>query len=212
MNISLIDDHILLIQAIKRSLLEKPGISHIATFSSARDFLNSNSILQTDVVLLDLSMPDMDGFELLKTCRKQYKNAIKTIILSVSSDVQTIRYAMQNGANGFLSKGAGIDEVYLAINKVANGEQYIETNLKESLVNSVITSETLISQLSPREKKILDNICNGKTLKEIAYDFKLSLYTVQYYYRCLMKKLKVTKTSELIVFAIKNGLYKPPDY
>jgi DNA-binding NarL/FixJ family response regulator len=96
-----------------------------------------------------------------------------------------------------------------AIQSVLDGQQYIAKNLRDSLLNTVFTEDQVVYHLSPREKEVLRRVCSGCTIKEIAYDLKLSVHTVQYYHRSVLSKLKLKKTSDLIVFAMQNGMYIP---
>ena len=93
--------------------------------------------------------------------------------------------------------------------QVNAGKQYIGKGIRDTLINSVFTDEQVVLHLSPREKEVLQKVCSGRTIKEIAYDLKLSAHTVQYYHRSVMEKLKVKRTTDLIVYAMQHGLYIP---
>ncbi|XZF14832.1 response regulator transcription factor [Chitinophagaceae bacterium MMS25-I14] len=209
MNIALIDDHMLLTEAIRNLLLREPGITEVRTYNSGAKFLEENRLPLPDVIVTDLMMPDINGMKLLDIFRDMYKGAVKVIILSSITDVQIIRQAVRNGASGFLSKAVPAEELIAAIYEVMEGKQYIGKNLKDSLLSSVFTEEQVVYHLSPREKDVLHKVCSGCTIKEIAYDLNLSVHTVQYYHRSVMNKLKVKRTSDLIVFAMQHGLYIP---
>lgn len=210
MKITLIDDHILLSTSLK-SLLNSNGFSDVNQFNKAEDFLSYVKFQSDfpDVIITDLVMPDMNGLQFLEKIQQQYKGKAKIIVLTSMTNVQTIKQVIRAGANGFLSKASTIEELIEAIQYIQTGKQYIERSLRESLLNTVFTEEQIVYHLSPREKKVLQKVCSGLTIKEIAYELNLSAHTVQYYHRNVLAKLKVKRTSDLIVFAMQNGLYIP---
>jgi DNA-binding NarL/FixJ family response regulator len=134
---------------------------------------------------------------------------MKVIILSTVADVQTIKHTIRRGANSFLSKSTTFQEFKESILQVSAGKQYIGRSIRDNLINSVFTDEQVVLHLSPREKEVLQKVCSGRTIKEIAYELKLSAHTVQYYHRSVMDKLKVKRTTDLIVYAMQHGLYIP---
>jgi len=129
------------------------------------------------------------------------------IILSGFTDPQTIKKAMRMDVGGFLSKDIAVEELMEAIETVCAGRQYIEKKLKDDLISSIFTEEKVSYYLTSREKEVLQLVCGGLSIKEVGARLSLSPHTVQYYYKGLMKKLKLSKMSELIVYAINNGLY-----
>lgn len=209
MKIVLLDDHAMLTESVKELLLQQSFVEEVKTYQNAAKFIDEASTLCPDIVICDLMMPDINGIKLLEMFQSSYKEKIKFIILSSIIDVQIIKQAIRKGASGFLSKASSIDELIEAILNVKDGNQYISQNLRESLVNTLFTEEQFVYHLSPREKDVLKRVCSGRTIKEIAYELNLSPHTAQYYHRCVMNKLKVKRTSDLIVFAIQHGLYIP---
>ncbi|MFL9483867.1 response regulator transcription factor [Chitinophagaceae bacterium LWZ2-11] len=211
MNIVLIDDHKIVTDAIKNILLLDPAVKEVRTFINGKSFLDSlNDFWLPDIIITDLLLPGITGMELIEEVKKrQLKIIPKIIILSSISDVQTIKQAIRLGAAGYLSKETSIEELQEAIHVIQDGEQYISKKLKNSLVNSVFTEEQIVFHLSPREKDVLALICSGCTIKEAAFKLNLSAHTVQSYHKNIMKKFKVNRTADLIVFTIQKGLYNP---
>ena len=209
MIIALVDDHPVLTESIRNLLLLQPGVGQVKTYNSASLFLAEKMITPPDIIITDLMMPGVNGMKLIEDCKAEFKDKVKIIVLSSITDVQTIKQAIRVGANGFISKASAIDELIEAIHTVNEGKQYIATKLRESMLNSMFTEEQVVYHLSPREKDVLHKVCSGLTIKEIAYELKLSTHTVQYYHRCVLSKLKVKRTSDLIVFAMQHGLYIP---
>lgn len=211
MKISIIDDHQMITESLKKLLSRSEQIREIDTFPDADVFLNTvTAESMPDVIITDLLMPGTNGIELVGKIRSGFKSSkVKMIILSSITDVQTIKQSLRMGADGFLSKNTSIDELMEAILTVREGKNYIGEHLRKNLLDAVFTEEQVVYHLTPREKEVLHRVCSGFTIKEIAYDMNLSVHTVQYYHRNVMTKLKVKRTSDLIVFAMQSGLYIP---
>lgn len=211
---AIIDDHKMIAEAIKNSLLSKNVSSEIYTFNSAQQFfdeIKSKKIPQ--LIITDLLMPGNNGIELIKDYQNFYKNNqvddYKIIVLSTISDAQTVKMALRYGADAYLSKESTIEELIDAVEECKEGKKYISSKLQNSIINNFIADEQIVYHLSPREKDVLQLICSGKTIKEAAFEMNLSAHTVKSYYKNIMKKFNVHRTSDLIVFAMKNGLYYP---
>ncbi len=210
MKIALIDDHKLFSESIRKLLKEQAFISEVKVYSSGEDFFDNLPVRVPDVIITDLLMPGtINGMRLIELCKETFAVMPKIIVLSSITDVQTIKQAIRNGAKGFLTKNIPVEELYEAINEVHDVKQYIAKGLRETLINAVFTEEQIIFHLSPREKEVLHYVCSGLTIKEIAYNLKLSVHTVQYYHKTVLSKLKLKRTSDLIVFAMQHGLYIP---
>lgn len=211
MKICIIDDHQIITESLKKLLLRSTEIEVVDTYPDADTFLATITAASLpDIIVTDLLMPGTNGIELVEKVKETYKRSkVKMIILSSITDAQTIKKSLRAGADGFLSKNTSIDELMEAILTVREGKNYIAENLRKHLLDAVFTEEQVVYHLSPREKEVLHKVCSGFTIKEIAYDMNLSVHTVQYYHRNVMAKLKVKRTSDLIVFAMQSGLYIP---
>ena len=205
-NIALIDDHQLLTYSLSNLLSKYNFIGTIEIYPSPKEFLEASST--PDLIVSDVMMPNMTGMDLLTSFKQQNKK-VKVIILSSITEAQSIRYALRNGACGYLSKDTSMDELADAILTAYNGDVYIGESLRPVLLRNTLTEERFVLNLSPREKEVLIMVCSGKTIKETAYDMELSVNTVQTYYKTILKKFNLNRTADLIVFAIKNGLYNP---
>lgn len=208
LNVVLLDDHHMLSQSLANLLSKYDFIGTVNTFPSPKTFLAALKQPYPDIIVSDIMMPDMSGMELL-----QYLKAkdifIKVVMLSSITEVQTIRHAMRNGASGFLSKGSTAEELADALLAVHNGEPYISDVLRKSLLKNTLSEERFVFSLSPREKEVLQLICTGKTIKEIGAEMGLSPNTVQTYQKTILKKFNLSRTADLIVFAMQNGFYNP---
>lgn len=206
----LIDDHKLLTESIRNLLQSEIDGLTISTYRNGAAFLQDKHDIHPDIVITDLIMSgNVNGIKVLDFCFENFGSNTKTLVLSSINNGQIVRQAIKSGASGFLSKSAQIYELFEAIKLVRTGKQYISSDLRDELLNTIFIEDQMAHHLSPREKDVLQLVCNGKTMKEIANDLKLSIYTVQYYHRSILSKLNVKKTSTLIVLAMQKGLYIP---
>jgi len=208
-NITLIDDHKLLTESLSVLLAGYDFINNIKIYNRAKEYLAMADDPETDIIISDILMPEMDGMSFIKELRRRNKKT-KIIILSSITEMQTVRYAIRSMANGYLAKDGSVDELADAILTVYHGKPFIGESLKDQFINNTFIEEQFIYNLSPREKDVLNLVCAGKTIKECAYEMQLSVNTVQTYYKSILKKFKLHRTADLIVFAIKSGLYQPP--
>ncbi|MCF0070911.1 response regulator transcription factor [Dyadobacter sp. CY261] len=209
MNIVLVDEHLLLADALRNLLKLIPEVNEVDAYTDGKHFLTEKSAAPPDILVIDLMLNGLSGIELLDICRSSFPKEMKVIVLSTVTDVQTIKHTIRRGANSFLSKSTLFEELKESIFQVRAGKQYIGNAIRDSLINSVFTEEDVVMHLSPREKEVLQKVCGGHTIKEIAYELKLSAHTVQYYHRSVMDKFKVRRTTDLIVYAMQHGLYIP---
>lgn len=209
MNIVIIDDHAILGDSLKNLFINNKQFKIVKSYTSGNDFLNDYLTFTPSVIISDLNMPGINGIDFTEKCRKIYDDKVKIIILSMINDSQTIKKMMRLGANGFVSKATAFSELLIAINEVLLDKKYISKDLKEKMFEDLFNQTEIIYRLSPRENEVLKLICNGKTIKEVGYTLGVSPSTAQYYQKCIMQKFKLKRTSDLIVFAIKNGLYNP---
>ncbi|BAV07899.1 DNA-binding response regulator, LuxR family [Filimonas lacunae] len=196
----------MLTDLLQSILTSDASITEMRTFNKAEDFLHTG--WQPDIIVTDILMPGLSGMELLEIVKEKNYTS-KVLILSGITDVQTIKQAIRSGAAGYLSKNTSLEELTAAIAAIHNCEQYISNKLRNSLLNTVFTEEQVVFHLSPREKDVLELICSGHTVKEAAYKLNLSAHTVHSYHKSIMKKFKVNRTADLIVFAMQKGLYSP---
>ena len=209
MKIALVDENLLLIDALRGLLLLMPEFSEVNTYTSGDDFLSEALITPPEMLIMDLETTANEGHELLELSQKRLPENLKIIVFSEISDIQNIKLTIKRGVHGILSQQTTFEELKECITTVKAGNQYIGNSLKNSLIHSVFTNDSAALHLSPRENEVLQRVCGGNTIKEIAYDLKLSVHTVQYYHRSVMDKLKVKRTTDLIVYAIQHKLFIP---
>ncbi len=206
----LADDHKLVLAGL-RSLLEKePGISVVAEAGNGRQAVQLAGKLLPEVVVMDISMPDMNGIEAIRRVAAECPS-VRALALSMHSDRRIVVEALQAGAKGYLLKDAAADELVTAIRTLAAGEIYICSEmtkivLKDYLQRSAGTVSAAISPISPREREVLQLVAEGKNTKEIAFTLGVSVKTVETHRQQIMKKLNLFSVAELTKYAIREGL------
>ena len=209
MNIALVEDHVMLAQLLNTQLEQSLQSVDIRLFVRAKSFLEHTfEEWQPDIVISDILMPDMNGIEMLEKVRPSLRQECKIILLSSITDAGLVKEAISKNVDGYVAKGATLDELLEAIRTVQQGKKYISQALKDDLLDYMLADKPTLATLSPRENEVLQKLCAGLTPKEIAYEMNLSVSTVQLYNKTLLRKFKINRTTDLVMFAIKNGLYK----
>jgi DNA-binding NarL/FixJ family response regulator len=208
--ILLADDHKILRSGLRELLEKAPGLMVIAEAEDGRTAVDLAKKLSPDVVLMDISMPDLNGIE---ATRQITGNSSKTkvIILSVHSGQRFVAEVFRAGASGYLLKDCDFNEVFAAIRAVAAGETYlcpqVATVLRNDYLQRIVQTDTPTSPaLSPREREVLQLMAEGKSTKEIAFTFNLSVKTVEVHRQRVMDKLDIHTIAELTKYAIREGL------
>ena len=207
----LVDDHRILREGL-RILLELQGdIRVVGEAEDGRKALDGILEARPDVVLMDITMPELNGIDATRNIMLKLPDT-KVIILSVHSDTEHIYRAFQAGAKGYLLKESAGDEVVKAVHAVYQDRQYISQKLVDALPLSYARQRQVRSPfelLSAREREVLQLTVQGATSAAIAGKLALSPKTVDTYRSRLMEKLGVQNLPELVRFAIKHGLTPP---
>ncbi|AOC93765.1 Oxygen regulatory protein NreC [Flavobacterium anhuiense] len=207
-NLLIADDHTMFLQGIIALLEQEPNITVIDKAVNGIEALEIVKKGVVDFVILDISMPEMDGIELSKILKKQYPN-VKILIVSTHSNVMVISRLIRIGVNGYLLKNAEKVELLKAINTIASGENYFAEELEEKHLSNSSRIEKQVSnltELSSREKEILVLIAHEYNTAEIAEKTFISLNTVNTHRRNLLSKLNAKNTAGLVKYAVENGL------
>jgi len=204
--ILVVDDHPVVRHGIRQMLEDEEEIEIIDEASSGKEMLEKMESQEYDVILLDISLPDRGGMDLIRQVKKKMINA-SVLIFSIHSEEIFALTALKEGASGFVTKSTPPDEVITAIKKVARGGKYISQNLAVRLADEAIANHHInqVVKLSVRESEVLDRFANGRSVTEIAKDLSLSPKTISTYRERLLKKLHLSNTAELIKFAIMRG-------
>ncbi len=207
-SVLIVDDHKLVVEGISLMLSDLEDIKIIGTASNGIEALELIQLKKPDIVLLDLNMPKMNGLEL---CKKLHPMQLDTkiIILSMMDEIKLIQRLIQKGADGYLLKNSGKDEVVGAIRKVHNGEKHFDQSVLIQLMTNAPktrSSHSLMPKISKRENEILRLIMDELTSNEIASKLFISLGTVETHRRNLINKLGVRNTAGLVKKSIEMGL------
>ncbi|WP_369014913.1 response regulator transcription factor [Flavobacterium anhuiense] len=207
-NLLIADDHTMFLQGITALLEQEPNITVIDKAINGIEALEIVKKGVVDFIILDISMPEMDGIELSKILKKQYPN-VKILIVSTHSNVMVVSRLIRIGVNGYLLKNAEKEELLKAINTIASGENYFAEELEEKHLSNSSRIEKQVSnltELSSREKEILVLIAHEYSTAEIAEKTFISLNTVNTHRRNLLSKLNAKNTAGLVKYAVENGL------
>lgn len=212
LRIYLVDDHKLFREGLKLLLSTQDCVRHIHEASSGREFIENLSLVDCDVVLMDIEMPGMNGIDATIEAMK-IKPDLKIIVLSMYGDEQYYYKMIDAGAKGFLLKNSGIDKVVAAIQKVAEGESFFSEELLVNILNNMRDNkseapETADNDISERELEILYHVCRGLSNQEIADELFISKRTVDKHRANLLSKTGCRNTAALVMYAIKNNIVK----
>jgi DNA-binding NarL/FixJ family response regulator len=198
----LADDHTVVMEGL-RKLLE-PHFEIVGTAADGRELVSSAGRIKPDVVLLDISMPGLNGIEAALQLRKDLPGA-KIVFLTMHSDPVYLKGALRAGARGYVLKECAAAELVEAIHRVLRGETYITPEAMRG-VSAQDLKTSGGTNLTSREREVLQLVAEGKSAKEIAAILKISARTVTFHKANLVQKLGARTTAELTKFAIRHGI------
>ncbi|MBS0030880.1 response regulator [Chitinophaga sp. 22321] len=208
-NIILADDHKLFLEGLIRLIAQDKDL-HVLYYAHngklLMNYLDQHPAEQVDLVITDISMPDMDGIT-LNNYIKEKRPEISTLVVSMHTDSNMIDTLVQNNVDGFLSKNADSDELLEAVKMILKGGKYFSEAVKQEYLKSVFNKEKeTLEMLTSREKDVLKLIAEEYTTQEIADKLFLSKHTIESYRKTLILKLKVRNLAGLTRYAVKLGL------
>lgn len=213
-NTIIVDDHKIFRDGLKLALSTMDGIKVIKEASSGKEFLDILDDTPTDIVFMDISMPDMNGIEASKKALVK-KTDLKIIMMSSYNDIEIINQAISAGISGYLLKTADYKEIVRAVKIIKDGKKYFSSDIMENITNEIHETHKEGKQesfnnasfnLTKRETEILTALCNGNDTKLIAKKFFISERTVEKHIQNIMQKTNTHSSSKLIIFAIKNNI------
>jgi len=203
--ITIADDHDLFRSGLVELLRKQERFNVIANVSNGESLIASLETSTPDVILLDLSMPKMNGFQALEEISKSYSH-IKVIIISMHDDGNYISKCAKNGAHGYLLKNADEEELIEAILHVSAGNKYYNPLITEKMINAMSSQGQTYKNLSKKEAEVIQFLKQGLTTKEIAAKLYVSTRTVETHRANMLKKLEAKNTAELISKATSLNL------
>jgi two-component system response regulator DegU len=206
----LVDDHTMLRQGLRRSL-EEEGFSIVAEAADGTEAVRLAPVIKPDVILMDVSMPDMNGVEATRRIKAVDPDR-RIVMLTMHADADVIDQAIKAGAVGYLTKDCTIDEVAEAIRMAANGEtalspQLAQTMLKEvrKLDGSAKEEERIITK---REEEVLQHIADGCSTPEVAAKLYISQKTVKNHLASIYEKLNARDRTQAVLTAVRMGIVR----
>lgn len=204
----LVDDHALVRAGIRALIDTLDGVEVVAEAGNGREALQQVEAFAPDLVLLDLTMPEMNGFEVLEQIVRRSPQ-VRVIILTMHEAREYTIRALRLGAAGFIPKSAAANELKQGIESVMHGETYTSKETPHE-IQPPIPGEShlqgLLKKLTPRQREILVLIAEGQTTKQIAANLNISVKTVESHRAQLMERLDIRDVAGLVRFAIKTGL------
>ena len=201
------DDHAIVREGLKQILAESPDIIVAGEAENGLDAIKLFRNSKCHVMLLDISMPDRSGIDVLKQVKKEHPE-VAVLMLSMHREDQYAIRSLKAGAAGYLTKQSAPRELVTAIRQVATGQKYVSAALAQELANTIGDDHDTPPHdtLSDREYQTLTMIASGKTVSAIAKELSLSVKTISEYRARLLVKMKLKNSAELTHYAIKNEL------
>jgi two-component system response regulator DegU len=202
----LVDDHTMLRQGLRRSL-ETEGINVVAEASNGEEAIKVALDAKPSVVLMDVSMPQLDGIEATRRLMAADSRQ-RVVILTMHIDRDVIERAMKAGAVGYMTKDSTVKEVVMAIKLAANGDRILSPRLAELMLAGAKTAAEPESILTNREEELLQHIANGLATSEVASAMYISQKTVKNHLASIYEKLQARDRTQAVLTAVKMGIVK----
>ena len=208
LKVLLVDDHAVMREGLA-ALLSAAGIDVIGTASNGREAVHLARELTPDVVVMDISMPDLNGIEAARQIRVRAPS-VRVVMLSMHANREHVHQALAAGADGYVLKESAATEVAAAVRAVAAGRRYLSPAIEAAMLEAGgSATRGPLESLSTRERQVLQLVVEGGSSAEIARTVHLSPKTVETYRSRLMKKLGVHDVTALVKFAVQHGLTPP---
>jgi len=196
--IAVVDDHQLFREGIISLLAKNEDLEIVGEAESAEELWHILNSKKVHIVLVDISLPGLNGIEIISHARDKYEG-VRFIVLTMHAEGQYVIKSVKTGAHGYLIKNADEKELLTAIREVALGHKYFNKEISQLMITDIaISGDDSPKKLSEREKEVLLLVSDGKTTKEIAEELFVSSRTVETHRVNIMKKLNVQNTAELI--------------
>ncbi|MGI9258924.1 MAG: response regulator transcription factor [Gammaproteobacteria bacterium] len=207
-NVLIVDDHPIVRQGLTQLIGAESDLDVCGDAASVDEALDLLESAEPDVVILDLSLPDSDGLELLKQIRKETRH-LPVLVLSMHDESMYAERLLSAGANGYIMKQAAADQLLIALRRVLAGGVYVSEGLGSIMIERISgdgrrTMANPIERLSNRELQVLNLIGQGRTTREVAETLNLSVKTVESHRQRIKKKLNLQTSAQLVKFAVSS--------
>ncbi len=207
-NVFIADDHVLVREGLKKILREELDITVVGEARTAAEIQDRLGKAKCDILILDLSLPDRSGLEVLKDVKNRHPKMRVLILSTYPADRFAVR-CLKAGADGYLCKDSAAEELVVALRRVAGGKKYFSEEISQELADGLTRNRShalLHEALSDREFEIFCLLGSGKTITEIASLLNLSISTVNTHRAHILEKMKMESNVQLIRYAIENKL------
>jgi len=202
--VALVDDHSLVRDGIKALLSVMAPLEVVGEAENGADAIEMVGRCQPDLLLVDISLKDMNGLELTRLLRSQYPS-LKVLVLSMYDNYEYVSESVRSGASGYVLKNAPSREIIAAIEAIASGGTFYSAEIAQRLIADKSTD----NELTPRESQVLYKMAQGMNNKEMARDLDISVRTVETHRLSIRRKLNIDKPAALVKYAIDHGIISP---
>jgi RNA polymerase sigma factor (sigma-70 family) len=201
----LADDHALVRKGLRLILSQEPTFEVVAEASHGREAVSMVRTHRPDVVVMDVAMPHVNGVTAVRNILEEEPQC-RILMLSMHRDAAYVRESLRAGAKGYLLKDAVDHELVAAVKALADGHAYLSPAVSNTVLADYRQHVSDATELTAREREVLQLLAEGLTAKEIAKRLDISAYTVDAHRSRLMRKLQISSIGELVRFAMRNGL------
>ncbi|BBP59210.1 response regulator transcription factor [Pseudomonas sp. St316] len=199
--VALVDDHSLVRDGIKALLSVMPGLDVVGEAENGAQAIEMVARSQPDLLLMDISLKDMNGLELTRLLGKQHPS-LKILILSMYDNYEYVSESVRSGASGYVLKNAPSREIIAAIEAIISGGTFYSAEIAQRLATDPHTD----NELTPRESQVLSKMVQGLNNKEMARELDISVRTVETHRLSIRRKLSIDKPAALVKYAIDHGI------
>jgi DNA-binding NarL/FixJ family response regulator len=203
------EDHAIVREGIKGLLAGNPAFDVVGEAPDGVEALRMLQELNPDILILDISMPNLDGLSVTKQAKKKHPD-LKIIILTIHDGSEYIYQVFKNGADGYVLKEAAYEELLAAIEAVTHDKKFLSPGVSGDVIQRYLehpqTQANPLDSLTPKEREVLTLITDGRSNKEMADLLFVSVKTIEFHRTNIMKKLDIHNQAELIRFGINSSL------